>query len=188
MGNLTFLTFVTWTIDLWPWPSNSSEILWRWMCMPTLRSIGPTVQPLEYRQTDRWTDRRHTDRRTGPRTLPLLLTREVITAPLATDSYWCWRLKYSQVLEVSKLSQQPVYWCVINFKNPGQIYYSWAKIIQHRKKIPCTIHQIIIISSFFIQKQFQICQYETHENRCTWEIMKKHACGCRIHACMYNRK
>ena len=42
------------------------------MCVPNFRSVGPAVQPAEYKQTDR-----HTDRQTLPEILPLLLTREV---------------------------------------------------------------------------------------------------------------
>ncbi len=42
-------------LDLWPWPSNSSEIWWSLMCAPTFRSVGPTVQPAERKQTHRHT-------------------------------------------------------------------------------------------------------------------------------------
>ncbi len=59
-------------LDLWPWPSNSSEIWWPLMCLPSFTSVGPTVQPAECKQTHR-----HTHRRTLPKILPLTLMREV---------------------------------------------------------------------------------------------------------------
>ena len=68
----TFLTLVTLTFDLWPWPSNSSYIWWFLMCVPNFRSIGTTVWPWERRQMDR-----HTHRHMGPIILPLPLTWEV---------------------------------------------------------------------------------------------------------------
>ncbi len=45
----TFLTLVTLTFDLWR--SNSSEIWWSFMCVPKFRSVGPTVQRAESKQT-----------------------------------------------------------------------------------------------------------------------------------------
>ncbi len=49
-------------------PNNS-------MCAPNFRSLGPTVQPVERKQTHRQT---HTERRTLAKILPLPLTRKVI--------------------------------------------------------------------------------------------------------------
>ena len=58
--------------DLWPRPSNSSEIWWSLMRASNFRSAGPTVQPVERKQTGR-----HTYRRKLQKRLPLSLTREV---------------------------------------------------------------------------------------------------------------
>ncbi len=47
-------------LDLWPWPSNLSEILSRSIPPLNLESVRSTVQPGERWQTDRQTDT-HTD-------------------------------------------------------------------------------------------------------------------------------
>ena len=60
----------------WPWPSNLSEIWWSIMCVANFRCIGPMVQPAERKQAHTKTQT-HTHRRTLPKILPLLLTREV---------------------------------------------------------------------------------------------------------------
>ncbi len=49
---LEFLHFWPW----WPWPSNLSEIWWSLMCAPIFRSVGPTVQFAECKQTHTQTD------------------------------------------------------------------------------------------------------------------------------------
>ena len=56
-GFFIFLTLVTLTFDLWPWPSNLSKIWLSSMRAPNFRSVGPTVQPCRA-QTDTHT---HTD-------------------------------------------------------------------------------------------------------------------------------
>ncbi len=66
---------MTLTFDLWPWPSNLYKIWWSLMSVSNFRSVGPSVQSAECKQTHR-----QTDTRTLPKILPLLLTREVIMA------------------------------------------------------------------------------------------------------------
>ncbi len=52
---ITFINMVTLTFDLWPWPSNSSEIWWSLLCVQNVSSIGRTVQPAELKQTQKHT-------------------------------------------------------------------------------------------------------------------------------------
>ncbi len=59
-SEITFFNLATLTFDLWPWPSNSSEILSRSMPPPNFGSVCQTVQPLERWMTDRRTHG-HTD-------------------------------------------------------------------------------------------------------------------------------
>ncbi len=59
IGKSRFFNLVTFTFDLWPWPSNSAEILSRSLCLPIFVSICQTVQPRE-----RWITDRHTHRQT----------------------------------------------------------------------------------------------------------------------------
>ncbi len=55
---VTFFNLVTLTFDLWPWHSNSSEIISRYIRHPNFESICPTVHTGESWQTHRHTDRR----------------------------------------------------------------------------------------------------------------------------------
>ena len=48
--------FLNFDLDLWPWPSNSSEKLSKAMSMLNFRSVAQTVQPWERWQTDKRTD------------------------------------------------------------------------------------------------------------------------------------
>ncbi len=57
---ITFFKIATLTFDLWPWPSNLSEVLSKAMFLPNFRSVAQTVQSWERWQTDRQTDA-HTD-------------------------------------------------------------------------------------------------------------------------------
>ena len=50
-----FFRMATLTFDLWPWPSNSSEILSRSIPTPNFRSVAQSVQPWECWLTDRHT-------------------------------------------------------------------------------------------------------------------------------------
>ncbi len=68
---ITFFNLATLTFDLWPWPSNSFEILSRSMPPPNFGSVCQTVQPWE-----RWLTDRQTDTHTGPILYPWSLTRE----------------------------------------------------------------------------------------------------------------
>ncbi len=63
---ITFFKMATLTFDLWPWPSNSTEI-WQAMFTPNFRSVRQTVQTGE---------RQWTDTQTGPILYPRPLTRE----------------------------------------------------------------------------------------------------------------
>ncbi len=68
-------------LDLWPWPSNSSEILSESTPIPNFGSVRQTVQPRESWQT-------HTQ--TGPILYPRPLTREgtmLVSSYLA--QHWC---------------------------------------------------------------------------------------------------
>ncbi len=58
-SEITFFNLVTLTFDLWPWPSNSFEILWRSMPPPNFGSLCQTFQLWERSQTGAHT---HTDR------------------------------------------------------------------------------------------------------------------------------
>ncbi len=67
LWKITFFNLVTLTFDLWPWPSNSSEILPRSITKPNFATVCQTVQPWEHSQTHR---------QTGPIPYPRPLTRE----------------------------------------------------------------------------------------------------------------
>ena len=54
--NITFFILTTLTFDLWPWPSNSSEISSKSIPIVNFRSIQQTVWLGECRLTDRQTD------------------------------------------------------------------------------------------------------------------------------------
>ncbi len=69
-SKITFFNLVTLTFDLWPWVSNSSEILSRYTPPPILVSVCQTVRLWECSQTGG-----QMDRRTVPKTLPRPLTR-----------------------------------------------------------------------------------------------------------------
>ncbi len=75
---LGFLHFYLGDLDLWPWPSNSSEIWWSLKFVPNCRFVGPTVQPVERKQTHWQTD--------ATESLPLTLTWEVKTQQRTFDS------------------------------------------------------------------------------------------------------
>ena len=82
---------VTWIFDLWPWPSNSSEILSRSIPIWNFVSICQAVWPWERWRTDRRkhgkTDRR-TDGNTGPILLPRLLTyRSIFSVRISNYHY-----------------------------------------------------------------------------------------------------
>ena len=49
------------SLDLWPWPSNLSEMLSKAMFLPYCRSVAQMVQPCEHWQTDRHTHTYGTD-------------------------------------------------------------------------------------------------------------------------------
>ena len=53
---IMFFLMATLTFDLWPWHSNLSEILSRWIPLPNFGSVHETVQAWERWQTDRQTD------------------------------------------------------------------------------------------------------------------------------------
>ena len=59
-NHVFFFKMASLTFDLWPWPSNLSEILSKAMFLPNFRSVSQTVQLWEHWQTHRQTDR-HTD-------------------------------------------------------------------------------------------------------------------------------
>ncbi len=62
--NLKITFFQSGALDLWPWPSNLSEILSQVIFTPNFRSVSQTVQPWERWQTDRQTHTHtHTHRR-----------------------------------------------------------------------------------------------------------------------------
>ncbi len=66
-------------LDLWPWPSNSSEILSRSTLLPNFGSVCQRVQPWE-----RW----QTDALTGPILYPQSLTREGINEICPPIAAW----------------------------------------------------------------------------------------------------
>ncbi len=63
LPEITFFDLVTLTFDLWPWPSNSFEILSKYTAVPNIGSVGPMVQSWERRQTHTRTHT-HTHRQT----------------------------------------------------------------------------------------------------------------------------
>ncbi len=67
---IAFFRLMTLNFDLWP--SNSSEILSRYIPVPNLGFLGPMVQLWDHWQTDT-----HTHRWTGPILLPRPLMQEV---------------------------------------------------------------------------------------------------------------
>ncbi len=70
----TFSNMATLTFDLWPWPSNSSEILSRYIHPPNL---GPYFKPFSRESADRQTDTHtQTHRRDRFHTLDRLRGRE----------------------------------------------------------------------------------------------------------------
>ncbi len=77
-SEITFFNLATLTFDLWPWPSNSSEILSRSTPPPNFGSVCQTVQPWERSQTDTRTHT-HTDRRDRFYTLDRWRGREICT-------------------------------------------------------------------------------------------------------------
>ncbi len=51
-SEIKFFKLVTFTFDLWSWPSKSYEILTRSMPLPSFGSLHQTVQPWERSQTE----------------------------------------------------------------------------------------------------------------------------------------
>ena len=122
-------------LDLWPWPSNSSEILSRYICPPNFGSVLQTVRPWERWQTHTQTHRRdrfHTlDRLRGresaqngqfeprecsARTIPeschiqfemLIYSKNIIFEPTCAYARWALRYRFLSVCHFTKIQTRP---------------------------------------------------------------------------------
>ncbi len=107
-SEIKFFKLVTFTFDLWSWPSKSYEILTRSMPLPSFGSLHQTVQPWERSQTDTHTHT-HTHTQKGPIPYPRPLIREGIICCTGCTSFhsretfkafnrnsrWAWSIKWT---------------------------------------------------------------------------------------------
>ncbi len=96
------------------------------MCMPTFGPVGPTVKPLECRQTDK---------QTGPRTLPLPLMREVKSCTILEYGAAGW-----VIFKIWEFQNFPKYFRIhfIRFTSIRLPWYErWRYLYLNRSTVSC---------------------------------------------------